>query len=156
SPLTADGDLLDELRFAHRNCGMSADQLFAMVTDQASRILRLRRGEGNMRVGGVADAFAVRRPHAGDPAQVLATSSWQDVELVILGGQVRLASDQVWDRLPLQLRQGLTPIRIESQIRWLCEPVLPMLQAAETVLGKGRVRVGGLQVAQMEGERHAC
>jgi cytosine/adenosine deaminase-related metal-dependent hydrolase/ubiquinone/menaquinone biosynthesis C-methylase UbiE len=156
SPLTADGDLLDELRFAHHSCRLDTDQLFRMVTDQASRILRLRSGEGSLRVGSVADVFAVRHQRAGDPAKILASLSWRDVELVLLGGQVRLVSEELRTRLPLQLRQGLTPLQVEDKITWLRGPVLPMLEAAEAILGEGRVRVGGLRVSRVAGEQYAC
>ena len=46
SPLTAAGDLLDEMRFAHTRIGLDANSIYAMVTNRPADVLRLRRGEG--------------------------------------------------------------------------------------------------------------
>ncbi|HEY0759142.1 MAG TPA: methyltransferase domain-containing protein [Acidisarcina sp.] len=149
SPLTAAGDLLDELRFAQRTCGLDADQLHEMITEGASRILHLEGGEGTLRVDAAADVIAVRQ-RAGTPAEILCSSSWRDVELVIIGGQVRLASLELFGRLPPPLRQHLTPIAVEDELRWMSGPVLSRLRSAEDVLGVGNVRAGGLRVARAE------
>ncbi|HZP06240.1 MAG TPA: methyltransferase domain-containing protein [Terracidiphilus sp.] len=149
SPLTAAGDLLDELRFAYHACDLPAERLYEMVTRQSARILRLRRGEGSLRVGATADLVAIRhRP--GGPAEILTTLTWRDVELVIVGGHVRLASKEILQRLPSRARRGLTAINFDGQSRWLRGPVHRMLQSAEDVLGAGNVRVGGLPVARTE------
>ena len=60
SPLTAAGDLLDEIRFAHTHIGLDANSIYAMVTNRAADVLRLRRGEGTLRPGSVADIVVVR------------------------------------------------------------------------------------------------
>ena len=146
SPLTATGDLLDELRFAKSACDLHAEELYPMITRQAADILRLRRGEGALRPDSVADLVAVRhRP--GTPAEVLAELSWRDVELVIVGGRVHLASVNIMDRLPEEMKHDLTPLIVEGELRWLRGPVNTMLQGAERVLGKDNVRLGGLQVS---------
>src|SRR3984885_13416925 len=51
SPLTAAGDLLDEIRFAHMRTGIDANSIYAMVTDRPAEVLRLRRGEGGLKPG---------------------------------------------------------------------------------------------------------
>jgi cytosine/adenosine deaminase-related metal-dependent hydrolase len=51
SPLTAEGDLLDEIRFAREHIGISSEELYAMVTERAARTLRLQDGEGTIRPG---------------------------------------------------------------------------------------------------------
>jgi cytosine/adenosine deaminase-related metal-dependent hydrolase len=150
SPLTADGDLLDELRLTRGNALVPVERLYGMVTTQAARLLRLRRGEGSLRVGAAGDLMAVRH-RGGDPAETLGGSSWRDVELVILGGHVRLASSAVFNRLPTQTRRHLTPLEIDSEIRWLRGPLLEFLRSAENVLGTGNVRLGGLRVSIAEG-----
>lgn len=149
SPLTAEGDLLDEIRFAHGVCQVPAERLYGMVTDGAARVLRLRQGEGALRVGAMAD-FTVIRKHPGDPQDILNRLSWRDVELVVVAGQVRLASGEIRHRLPPNAARGLTPLRVEDQWRWLRGPASWMLHSAESVLGVGNVRVGGLQIRSAE------
>jgi len=147
SPLTADGDLLDELRFARNKCGLHADELYPMVTDRSARIARLHRGEGTLRARSAADIVAIgHRP--GSPAEILSSASWRDVELVLVGGEVKLASPKIFDRLPAEMRHGLLSLKIEDELRWLRAPVLTLLEAAENVLGTGNVYLGGLRIAQ--------
>jgi hypothetical protein len=148
SPLTADGDLLDELRFARKACQIPEERLYEMVTLHAAQILQLRQGEGTLRIGSSADLIAIRhRP--GEPSEILSTLSWQDVELVVIGGRVQLASDEMIRRLSPATRRDLTALDIEGQRRWLRGPVLRQLHLAERVLGVGNVRVGGLQIARV-------
>jgi ubiquinone/menaquinone biosynthesis C-methylase UbiE/cytosine/adenosine deaminase-related metal-dependent hydrolase len=147
SPLTADGDLLDELRFARNKCGLRADELYPMVTDRSARIVRPHRGEGTLRVRSVADIIAIsHRP--GSPAEVLSSASWRDIEFVLIGGEVKLASPEIFDRLPAKMRHGLLPLKIEDELRWLRAPVPTLLEAAENVLGTGNVYLGGLRIAR--------
>lgn len=149
SPLTSKGDLLDEIRFARWACDLNDDRLFAMVTDEAARLLRLDGGEGSLRVGAVADLVAVTQ-RAGSPAHILSELSWRDVELVIVGGLVQLASSKIFDRLTAQMRRALVPLMVEKEVRWLRAPATLLLEAAENVLGDGNVRVGGLRVSRMQ------
>ena len=149
SPITARGNLLDEIRFARGICEVPAERLYGMVTDRSAQILRLGHGEGTLRVGSPADLIAVRyRP--GNPCELLSNLSWRDVELVIVGGQVRLASEDILHRLPATAACGLTALKVEDQLRWLRAPVSWLLQSAESVLGAGNVRVGGLAVKNVE------
>jgi cytosine/adenosine deaminase-related metal-dependent hydrolase/ubiquinone/menaquinone biosynthesis C-methylase UbiE len=149
SPLTASGDLLDELRFTKTACGLQADELYPLITDQAANVLRLRRGEGMLRPGSAANLIAM--PHRPEtPAETLAELSWRDVELVIVGGRVHLASANVIGRLPKNMRHDLTPLMVEGEMRWLRGPVNAMLRSAEDVLGKGNVRLGGLRISAAE------
>ena len=149
SPLTSKGDLLDEIHFASRACGLGNDRLFSMVTDEAARLLRLHGGEGSLRVNAVADLIAVTQ-RAGSPSHILSDLSWQDVELVIVGGSVQLASCKIFAQLTAQMRRTLVPLMVEDEVRWLRAPAPLLLQAAENVLGEGNVRVGGLRVSGMQ------
>ena len=149
SPLTSKGDLLDEICFASWACDLSDDRLFAMVTDEAAQLLRLHGGEGSLRGGAVADVIAVTQ-RAGSPAHILSELSWRDVELVIVGGLVQLASSEIFDRLTAQMRRALVPLMVEKEVRWLRAPTTLLLEAAENVLGDGNVRVGGLRVSTMQ------
>jgi cytosine/adenosine deaminase-related metal-dependent hydrolase len=145
SPLTAEGDLLDEVRFAGRSCGIDPDAIYRMITEAPATILRLRNHEGSITENGVGDLMAVR-----DTAEVgtdrLQNLSMHDVELVMVGGSVHLASETIMERLPEATLQGLEPLWIDGSIRWLRAPVRDLLVKAEEVLGKGNVRLGGRPV----------
>jgi hypothetical protein len=141
SPLTAEGDLLDEIRFSMCSCDMPPQIAYRMVTEAPARILRLANGEGSIRVFGVGDLVAVRDT-GHDPADRLSTLSMEDIELVMIGGRVQLASQDIVERLPGSAQQGLEPLRIGETIRWLRAPVQDLLQKAEEVLGKGEVKLG--------------
>jgi cytosine/adenosine deaminase-related metal-dependent hydrolase len=153
SPLTAEGDLMDEIRFAIRICNISPRVAYRMATDAAAAVLHLNDAQGSIQEGGPADLIAVR--DTGDDAgDRMGTLSWKDVELVMIGGRVQLASEAVLNRLPLTARLGLEPLSISGEIRWLRAPVKQLLWKAEEVLGEGQVRLGGRKVSMVA--EHAC
>jgi cytosine/adenosine deaminase-related metal-dependent hydrolase/SAM-dependent methyltransferase len=147
SPLTAEGDLLDEVRFAYRATNLPPTKLFRCITRDAARILRLQQGQGSFQVDGVADLFAVR-DRGQSPAETLAELSYRDVELVLVGGRVHLASDQIVRRLPHHARKGLQPLLIEETLRWIRVPLDWLFRETEPYLPEGiflsgkRVRLG--------------
>jgi len=145
SPLTAQGDLLDEIRFAIRFCNISPQAAYRMVTEVPAAILRLGDGEGSIRVSGVGDLIAVRDTHH-DAADKLATLSMSDVEFVMVGGRIQLASEAILERLPLSAREGLEPLAVDETLRWLRAPVKELLGKTEEVLGKGEVKLGDRMV----------
>lgn len=145
SPLTAGGDLLDEIRFAIRSSGISASSAYHMVTTGAAEILRLENAEGSIQESGMADLIAVRDT-GQDPADRLGTLSMNDVEFVMVGGRVQLVSEAILGRLPFGARQGLEPLWIDESVRWLRAPVKTLLQKTEEVLGKGGVHLGSRRV----------
>jgi cytosine/adenosine deaminase-related metal-dependent hydrolase len=98
SALTAAGDLLDELHFAHQT--VSANRLYAMVTSKAAEILHLPPGAGKILHGGAADLL-VMRDDRKTPADTLLSNL---PELVIVGGQVVLASARFAQQMPVALR----------------------------------------------------
>jgi cytosine/adenosine deaminase-related metal-dependent hydrolase len=148
SPLTAAGDLLDEVRFAHGMAKVDAASVFRMISDGAARVLRLRSGEGTLRPGAVADLFAVR--DTGEhPACRLVSLSHADVELVIIGGRVQLSSPEIFERLPSELRKGLQPVEVGGHLRWVRAEVGILVGAAKNALGPD-VRLGKKLV------RYAC
>ena len=157
SPLTAAGDLLDEVWFAIHICDVSPREAYRMVTEVPAAILRLSDSEGFIRESGIADLIAVRDT-GKNQAERLRTLSMDDIELVLLGGRVQLASDAMLGRLPPADKQELEPLTIGTVIRWLRAPVDELLRDAETVLGTGHVRLGGRAVCAattLEVE-HAC
>ena len=142
SPLTATGDLLDELRFAMRLCRISPDTAYRMVTDIPAAVLRLQGAEGTLAVSARADLIGVRDTGA-DPAHRLQTLALSGVEFVMIAGRVQLASEGIWRQLRPAAKRGLQPLAIDGTVRWLRAPVQELLRAAEEVLGEGEVRLGG-------------
>ena len=145
SPLTAEGDFLDEIRFAIRCCGISPSNAHHMVTTAAATILRLGNAEGSIQESGYADLVAVRDTglHFAERLDAL---SMHDVELVIVGGRVHLAADALLERLPSPAKHGLEPLSIDGSIRWLRAPVRALLDKTEQILGRGQVRLGSRDV----------
>jgi cytosine/adenosine deaminase-related metal-dependent hydrolase/ubiquinone/menaquinone biosynthesis C-methylase UbiE len=144
SPLTAAGDLLDEVRFAHTHIGVDANSVYAMVTNRAADVLRLRQGEGRLWPGSVADIVAVRDIRLS-PAETLAQLTIEQIELVIVAGRVQLASPSLFERLPIALREGLQPFEVDGHLRWVRAPIHKLLAGAEEVL-RSDLRVGGKRV----------
>ncbi len=71
----------------------------------------------------------------------------RDVEFVMIGGQIQLASEGIWERLPSESREGLRPLSIDGTVRWLRAPVDMLLRKAEDVLGVGQVQLGGRSIS---------
>jgi hypothetical protein len=149
SPLTAAGTLLDEIRFAITACSLPAETAYRMVTESPAAILRLKDGEGRIHLSGAADMIGLRDTGA-DAADRLRTLSAADVEFVMIGGRIQLASGPIWKRLPPSAKQDMHPLCVENSIRWLRAPVEELLRKAEVVLGAGKVRVGGQAVRAPE------
>lgn len=149
SPLTAQGDLLDEIHLAHSEIGVPAEELYEQVMGRAARILRLAGGEGHLRVGSFADLFAVR-DRGLLPAETLATTTWRDVELVVINGHVHLASQSMYEQLPPALARGLQLLFVEGEIRWIRAPIRQLLRATASVFGDC-IRLGGRRVS----DKHA-
>jgi hypothetical protein len=113
-----------------------------MAAKEPAAVLRLHEGEGSIRVDGRADLIAVRDTGCNAPER-LRTLSAADVEFVMIGGRVQLASETVFQRLPAALRQDLEPLWFDGAIRWLRAPIQELLASAEEVLGPGALRLGG-------------
>jgi cytosine/adenosine deaminase-related metal-dependent hydrolase/ubiquinone/menaquinone biosynthesis C-methylase UbiE len=145
SPLTAEGDLLDELRFAHEFIGAPAEDLYSCVLRGSADLLRLKNGEGTLRVGAHADLIAVRDTGMS-PAGTLATLSHSGVELVLLGGCVQLASGEMIKRLPPAATQGLQPLCVEGTVRWIRAPLRWLFAQTTPHLGD-EIRLGGKRVS---------
>jgi|HubBroStandDraft_1064217.scaffolds.fasta_scaffold31166_2 cytosine/adenosine deaminase-related metal-dependent hydrolase/SAM-dependent methyltransferase len=144
SPLTSEGDLLDEIRFAREIVGVDEGQLFASVTTSAADVLRVRDGQGTLRVGALADFFAVR-DRGVSSAKALSTLCWRDVELVVIGGLVHLASSEMHRRLPETLTAELQLLEIDGEPRWIRAPLSRLYSDAIRHL-PGEVKLGGRRV----------
>lgn len=149
SPLTATGDLLDEMRFADTEIGVDKKTLYEMVTTRPASIFRLVRGEGHLRPGSIADIIAVRdRGH--DPVETIVNATSDQIELVVVSGRVQLASESIYERLSEKLRSGLQPLKVNEQIRWLRAPIDMLLNETEKILGGNSIRVGGKTVCRID------
>jgi hypothetical protein len=117
----------------------------------------LREGEGSIRVDGRADLIAVRHTDC-DGAERLHTLSAADVEFVMIGGRVQLASETILQRLPPAARQGLEPLWFDGTVRWLRAPIQELLTRAEETLGVGTLRLGGkpIRLPSPTEVGHAC
>jgi hypothetical protein len=134
SPLTARGDLLDEIRFAANAWQNPASQLYEMCTSSPASMLRAQHGEGAIRVGAAAD-FVVVRDNGLLPAERLSGLSFEDIELVIVRGRVHLASKEGLRRIPSALRADLAPLLVDDVPRWVRAPLAWMFEETEAVLG---------------------
>jgi cytosine/adenosine deaminase-related metal-dependent hydrolase/ubiquinone/menaquinone biosynthesis C-methylase UbiE len=144
SPLTAAGDLLDEIRFVHTQTGLDANSIYAMVTSRPAEILRLRQGEGGIKPGSVADLVVVRDTGLS-PAETLARLTNDQIELVMVGGRIQLAGEWLYERLPDGLRQGLQRFEVNGHPRWVRAPIDRLFAETEAFLGSD-LRVGGKRV----------
>lgn len=94
SRLTADGDLLDELRAAHHTAfgAGNVDALLPLVTEQAAQILRLAEA-GNLRTGAYGDFIALR---TGDCATTaLCHARRANLALVVKGGVPQIGDPEI-------------------------------------------------------------
>jgi cytosine/adenosine deaminase-related metal-dependent hydrolase/2-polyprenyl-3-methyl-5-hydroxy-6-metoxy-1,4-benzoquinol methylase len=144
SSLTAKGDFLDEIRFANEMVGMPAEDLYPLVTTRAAQALRLKDGEGTLRIGALADFVGVR-DHGLSPAHTLAAISCRDVEFVVIGGCVQLASTDVVARLPRLVTTGLRPLEIDGEVRWIRAPLERLFAETQRHL-PGEIKLGGKRV----------
>jgi len=145
SPLTAEGDLLDEVRFAIARLGVSAARAYEMVTSAPARILRLENGEGSISESHNADIVAVEDTGLSASAR-LETLSAKAIEMVMVGGKINLASKRVLERIPPAARRGLEPVEVGRVIRWVRAPVRDLVTAAEKVLGAGNLHLGSRSI----------
>ncbi len=144
SSLTAEGDLLDEVRCANERLQTPAPELYRYVTRQPAQLLGLTNGEGTFRVGGIADLIAVRDT-GSSPAQTLCKLSYREIELVLLDGRVQLASAELRKHLPDSACEGLKPLSVEGLLRWVRAPLERLFAETEAHLDSP-IYLGGKQV----------
>lgn len=141
SALTAEGDLLDEIHAARRYVDLH--RIYGMVTEQAASILRLTRGEGMIREGGIAD-LVVTRDRGQTPAEALLELR---PEIVFLAGRMKLVSLAAADHLRLERLRHFQPITVEGRGKWLIDCDVSSLQnTAFQSLGND-VRLAGRRIA---------
>jgi hypothetical protein len=145
SPITAAGDLLEEVHLFSTQEMLAPDLLYSFVTTSAAEILHLSDGAGCIQRAGPADVIA-NRDRFTTPADTLCRISFAEIELVLVAGRIQLASQQLYERLPRSLRAGLHPLVVSGQVRWLRAPVASLIDTAEAILGRNALRLGGKEV----------
>jgi cytosine/adenosine deaminase-related metal-dependent hydrolase len=132
SALTGQSDMACELTVACKASGLTAEEIYPMVTTRAARTLHLNRGEGEIREGGVADLLVV--PDYGQtPAQALQQLS---PALVVLRGRIQLVSSDFASRIDPVLTQHLHKLELDGPGTSLVNAnVSSLCSAAEAVLG---------------------
>lgn len=93
SRLTADGDLLNELKAAAGTGQLSGEALFHTVTDFPAKILQLS-DRGDLRPGMQADMLALPQTLHSDPYQALLNARRSDIVWVMRGGKVLWKQDR--------------------------------------------------------------
>jgi cytosine/adenosine deaminase-related metal-dependent hydrolase len=143
SPLTAEGDLVDEIRVARRASRITLENAYAMVTWQAAQILRLAGGAGTIRHRGIADLVAIR-DRGTQPAARLADLC---PELVFVGGELKLVSPALAAQLPGSVRDRLQPLEVEGRGRFLvAADIATLYTTTAAVLGRN-FRLAGRSVS---------
>jgi cytosine/adenosine deaminase-related metal-dependent hydrolase/ubiquinone/menaquinone biosynthesis C-methylase UbiE len=145
SPITAAGDLLDEVHYLYAETGLDPKMIYRMVTSSAAKMFHLNDGQGRIAESGVADLIAVRDRY-DTPARTISELSFGDVKLVLLGGRVQMASPHLYIRLPYDLRSGMELIEIAGHQRWIRSPLQALFKAAESVLGQNKLLLAGREV----------
>ena len=145
SPITALGDLLDEIHYVRSALGLDANTIYKMATSNAAEILRLEYGAGHVTESGLANVIAVRGGNQ-TPASTLSELDHKEIELVVRAGQVAMASPTVYERLPHGYRKDMQLLEVAGNSRWLRAPLRSLFNEAENVLGQSNLLVGGRQV----------
>jgi cytosine/adenosine deaminase-related metal-dependent hydrolase/ubiquinone/menaquinone biosynthesis C-methylase UbiE len=145
SPITAAGDLLDEIRYLYEEIGLSPNMIYNMVTTGPAEMLHLKDGQGRIAESGVADLIAIRDQH-DTPARALSKLAPGDVELVLLAGKVQMASPDLYTRLPYDLRSGMELIEVAGHRRWIRSSLQSLFEAAGSVFGQKQLLLAGKEV----------
>ena len=145
SALTARGDLLDEIRAAHDEEGAPADLVYRMVTESAARMLRLNDGEGRVQPGSAANLVAI--PWNNElPADAVVKMNMAQVEMVLISGELRLASLKMVMRWPSLLCEGLEWISVGGLERCVRAPVSWLLSETNRHLS-GAIHLAGRRIS---------
>ena len=140
SALTAEGDLLDEIRAAHRE-GMDPRQIYSMVTGSAADVLHLRNDEGKLQPGSTADLFVVKWKDLA-PAEILINTRLETIEMVMVSGKPHLVSAKTALCCPPDLLDGFEDIEVEGTSCLVRAPVGRLLKDPRARLG-ANVRLAG-------------
>jgi cytosine/adenosine deaminase-related metal-dependent hydrolase len=132
SPLSAAGDLLDELQAARAMLDIPADLLYRMVTIRAARLLRLQEGQGTIAEGGAADLL-ITRDRGLPPCESLTALSRGDIAAVMCGGNITVASQEFFSQCDPVTASSLFPYERHGYL-WqvAAPPEVPNLHSVQT------------------------
>ncbi len=119
SAISAQTNLGEEIAIARNVQNIPLETLYAMVTTNPARMLRLDDGEGELRGGGAAN-FTVVKDYGQSPAETL-IDFWP--EAVVVRGKIRLMSSGFFKKVPIQ---GFHPLHVGSNT-WFVDVDLPNL-----------------------------
>jgi cytosine/adenosine deaminase-related metal-dependent hydrolase len=141
SAITADGDLFDELRVAHRS--VNAHRLYGMVTSEPARMFKLPVGFGQICHGGPADLLVIK-----DNGRAPATELLENYpELVVVRGRVQLVSSKLARFCPPEILKPLHPLEVENRTTYMvAEPVSSLLNETKKALQESP-RLAGKAIA---------
>jgi cytosine/adenosine deaminase-related metal-dependent hydrolase len=145
SPITAGGDLLDEVHYLYAETGLNPNMIYSMVTSSAAEMFHLKDGQGRIAESGVADVIAVR-DRSDTPAGAVSDLSFGDVKLVMLAGRVQMVSPHLYARLPFHLRSGMELIEVAGHYRWIRSPLRVLFESAECVIDQDKLLLAGREV----------
>jgi cytosine/adenosine deaminase-related metal-dependent hydrolase/ubiquinone/menaquinone biosynthesis C-methylase UbiE len=145
SPITAAGDLLDEVHYLYAEAGLNPGMIYSMVTSSAAEMFHLKDGQGRIAESGVADLIAVR-DRSDTPARAVSELTFGDVKLVILAGRVQVASPHLYARLPHDLRVGMELIEVAGHYRWIRSPLRVLFESAEGAIDQKKLLLAGREV----------
>jgi cytosine/adenosine deaminase-related metal-dependent hydrolase/ubiquinone/menaquinone biosynthesis C-methylase UbiE len=149
SPITAAGDLLDEIDYLYAQAGLTPDLIYSMVTSSPAEMFHLKDGQGRIAESGVADLIAIRGRY-DTPACAISELKVGDVELVLLAGRVQMASPYIYARLPYDLRSGMELIEVAGHQRWIRAPLQVLFESAKSVLGQQKLLLAGREVRYID------
>jgi hypothetical protein len=80
-------------------------------------------------------------------ADRLGEFSLEDIEFVMIGGRIQLASESILDRLTFKSEHELERLSIGGITRWLRAPVAELLRITHEALGEDCVSLGKREIA---------
>ena len=98
-----------------------------------------------MRQGAIADIIAVRDLGLS-PAATVTQLTFEQVEMVLLGGHIQVASPSIYERLSPAVREGMQALEVEGHVRWIRAPLAELFAAAARVHGLDELFVGGKRI----------
>jgi cytosine/adenosine deaminase-related metal-dependent hydrolase len=145
SALTSEGDMSDEIRFAMQQSGLSARDIYPLVTMNPARVLRLGASYGAIAERGMADLIAVRDT-GQSPSDALTSLR---CEMVMRGGKIMLLSNRLARESDIHpVRRGMHSLKVEGRGEWLVRADVPRLYSAAAGALGGHMHLSGRLVSQ--------
>jgi cytosine/adenosine deaminase-related metal-dependent hydrolase len=138
SPISAAGDLLNEIDLARQLFELQPDLLYRMVTTRAAQLLRLAAHAGTISAGGAADLLLVN-DRGLSPCESLVRLAREDIAAVLHEGRISVASDQFYARQEEASRLFLCPLE-HCGLRWHVAAPEEVLNSCRLPVDPGSLR----------------